>query len=94
MILQNSTTGDQQSNTYLSRYKLALYFSKDAMNWNFAGIVAEGDSKREARGYPYMNICGDDILVVTRCGDEDSSSLHDNNMISLHRISNFRDLIY
>lgn len=94
MILQNSTTGDQQSNTYLSRYKLALYFSKDSMNWNFAGIVAEGDSKREARGYPYMNICGDDILVVTRCGDEDSSSLHDNNMISFHRISNFRDLVY
>ncbi len=94
MIKQEYTTGDKQATTYLERDRLALYFSKDALNWNFAGIITEGDSTRESRAYPCLAVDGDDLLVVTRCGTEESSSLHDNNILSFHRIEKFRELVY
>lgn len=87
-------TGDMQGKAWLEREQLALYFSKDAMNWNFAGMIAEGDSARESRSYPHIVASGDDLLVVMRCGTEESSSLHDNNILSFHRIKDFRDLVY
>ena len=94
MIKREYTTGDKQATTFLERDRLALYFSKDALNWNFAGIITEGDSERESRAYPYITVDGDDLLVVTRCGTEESRSLHDNNILSFHRIKDFRELVY
>lgn len=94
IISQKYVTGDMQGGPWLERNELALYFSKDALNWNFAGMIAEGDSERESRAYPHLAIDGEDLLVVTRCGTEESRSLHDNNIISMHRIKNYRDLVY
>ena len=64
------------------------------MNWNFAGMITEGDTARESRSYPHMVVDGDDLLLVSRTGTEESSSMHDNNLLTLHRIENFRDLVY
>ena len=88
------TTGDQQGGARSERDKLALYFSTDCMNWNYAGMIAEGNSERESRAYPHIAVDGEDLLVVTRCGTEESSSAHDNNILSFHRIKDFRDLVY
>lgn len=88
------TTGDKQGQSWSERDRLALYFSTDAMNWNFAGMIAEGDSERESRAYPHVVVDGEDLLVVTRCGTKESSSQHDNNILSFHRIKDFRDLVY
>lgn len=87
-------TGDQQGGARSERDKLALYFSTDCMNWNYAGMIAEGNSERESRAYPHIAVDGEDLLVVTRCGTEESSSAHDNNILSFHRIKDFRDLVY
>lgn len=76
------------------RSRLALYFSKNAMDWCFAGLVTKGNSDKEARNYASMAIDGDDLLVLSRSGDERAESAHDNNLITLHRIENFRSLIY
>jgi hypothetical protein len=37
---------------------------------------------------------GDDLLVLSRSGDERAKNAHDGNLITLHRIENFRDLVY
>ena len=94
LVSQAYVTGDMQADPALQRDRLALWFSRDAMNWEFAGMVTEGDSRRESRAYPHICVDGNDILVVTRCGTEDSKSLHDNNILSFHRVKNFRDLVY
>lgn len=94
LVDQAYVTGDMQADPSLQRDRLALWFSRDAMNWEFAGMITEGDSRRESRAYPHICIDGNDILVVTRCGTEDSKSLHDNNILSFHRVTNFRDLVY
>lgn len=94
LVDQAYTTGDMQANPAHERDRLALWFSQDALNWEFAGMVTEGDTERESRAYPHICIDGDDLLVVTRCGTEESSSNHDNNILSFHRVENFRDLVY
>lgn len=94
LIDQAYVTGDMQANPAHERDRLALWFSKDALNWEFAGMITEGDTERESRAYPHICVDGDDLLVVTRCGTEESSSSHDNNILSFHRVENFRDLVY
>ncbi len=74
------------------RDKLGLYYSKNAMDWNFAGYVAKGNSEKEARSYASMVIDGEDLLVVSRSGNEKAASAHNTNQILFHRIKNFRSL--
>ena len=76
------------------RERLALHFSKNMVDWCFAGIVDKTDSPKQARHYASMDIDGEDLLVVSRSGDEKTASAHDTNMITFHRIKNFRELVY
>ena len=76
------------------RNRLALHFSKNMVDWIFVGLVDKTDFQDQARHYASMEIDGDDLLVVSRTGDEDAKDAHDTNIISLHRIKNFRDLVY
>ncbi len=76
------------------RHRLVLHFSKNMVDWCFAGLVAKDDNERRARHYASMDIEGDDLLIVSRTGDENTKTAHDTNLITLHRIENFRDLIY
>ena len=41
-----------------------------------------------------MDIDGDDLLIVSRSGDQDYASAHNGNIITFHRVKNFRSLIY
>lgn len=94
MNTPQSLTADRVGEAANERSRLALYFSKNAMDWCFAGLVTKGNSDKEARNYASMAIDGDDLLVLSRSGDERAESAHDNNLITLHRIENFRSLIY
>lgn len=76
------------------RERLALHFSKNMVDWCFAGIVDKGDSPKQARHYASMDFDGDDLIVVSRSGDEHTASAHDTNMITFHRIKDFRNLVY
>ncbi len=77
-----------------SRRRLALYFSTDMFNWSFAGMVGIGPCPSGSRHYASLMIDGDDILVLSRSGDEQAKNAHDTNMITLHRVKNFRELVY
>lgn len=76
------------------RHRLQLHFSKNCVDWCFAGIVATGATEVESRHYASMAIDGDDLVVLSRSGDDKAKSAHDGNMITFHRIKNFRSLVY
>lgn len=76
------------------RQRLVLLFSKNCVDWCFAGMVATGDDQRQARHYASMIVDGDDLLVLSRSGDARAKSAHDGNQITLHRVANFRKLRY
>lgn len=76
------------------RHRLVLHFSKNCIDWCFAGVVAIGADVKQSRHYASMCIDGDDLLVASRSGDEHVFTAHDTNLITLHRVKNFRSLVY
>lgn len=76
------------------RDRLQLSFSKNMVDWCFAGLVAKGDSEKQSRHYCCAAIDGDDLLIVSRSGDADAFSAHNGNIATFHRIENFRKLVY
>lgn len=76
------------------RDRLALHFSTNMVDWCFAGLVAQSGNPKQARHYASMDIDGEDLVILSRSGDENAVSAHNGNMITLHRISNFRSLVY
>lgn len=76
------------------RNRLVLYFSKNMVDWCFAGLIDKGDTQKDCRQYASMDIDGDDLVLLVRSGDARAKSPHDNNLITFHRVKNFRDLVY
>ena len=76
------------------RDRLTLHFSKNMVDWVFAGLVDKGASPKQSRHYASMDIDGDDLIIASRSGDADCSDAHNGNLITFHRVKNFRDLIY
>ena len=76
------------------RQRLQLHFSKNMVDWCFAGIVAIGASPKESRHYASMAIDGGDLAVLSRSGDARAKSAHDGDLITFHRVKNFRALVY
>jgi len=76
------------------RHRLVLHFSKNLVDWCFAGLVDATNSPREARHYASMAIDGSDLVILSRSGDARAKSAHDGNIITFHRVKNFRDLVY
>ncbi len=76
------------------RDRLVLHFSKNLVDWCFAGLVDQSGADKQSRHYASMDIDGDDLIIVSRSGDEDACSAHDGNILTLHRVKNFRDLVY
>lgn len=76
------------------RRRLALSYSPDLLRWTFAGLVAVGPTDHSARHYATMIQDGDDLFIVSRSGDERARTAHDGNIVTFHRIKDFRKLIY
>jgi len=76
------------------RHILALYYSRNCIDWCMAGIVARGDTPRQARHYASMCVDGDDLHVLSRSGDHRARSAHDGNLITFHTVRRFRELVY
>ncbi|MDA0350054.1 MAG: sialidase family protein [Verrucomicrobia bacterium] len=76
------------------RHRLVLHFSKNMIDWIFAGVVATGETPDQARHYASMDFDGQDLVILSRSGDRLAKNAHDGNIISFHRVKNFRDLVY
>jgi hypothetical protein len=75
------------------RSRLVLHYSYNCFDWLFAGVVSAGKTLKESRSYASMCFDNDDLLILSRTGDENALSGHDTNIISFHRVRNFRGLI-
>ena len=91
MVDSNKMTPRQRSG--YDRSRLVLYYSLNCFDWIFAGVVAAGHNLYQSRSYASMAFCGEDLLVLSRTGDENAYNGHDTNIISFHRVKHFRDLI-
>ena len=76
------------------RRRLQLHFSKNMVDWCFAGLVAVGPVEQASRHYASMEIDGNDLVILSRSGDERAKSPHDGNLVTVHRLKAFRDLVY
>jgi hypothetical protein len=76
------------------RHRLVIHFSKNMVDWCFAGVVAITPSPKQARHYASMDIDENDLVILSRSGDERAKSAHDGNLITFHRVKNFRELVY
>ncbi len=75
------------------RQRLELYYSRNLFDWCCAGVVAKGTDVICSRHYAGLLACGNDLLILSRSGDTDAASTHDTDMITLHRVPDFRSLI-
>lgn len=76
------------------RRRLQLHFSRNCVDWCFAGLVAMGEVEQASRHYASMIIDGDDLHVLSRSGDERACTAHDGNLITFHTVRDFRGLVY
>lgn len=76
------------------RHRMVLHFSKNLVDWCFAGLVATGATPGQARHYAAMAIDGDDLVILSRSGDARAKNAHDGNLITFHRVPQFRSLVY
>ncbi|MEK3721285.1 hypothetical protein [Paenibacillus sp. FSL H8-0034] len=76
------------------RQRLQLHFSKNCIDWCFAGIVDMVSEVKQSRHYASMVIDGEDLHVLSRSGDKHAKHAHDGNLITFHTVRNFRELIY
>ena len=76
------------------RRRLQLHFSRNMIDWCFAGLVALGPVEHASRHYASMAIDSDDLEILSRSGDQRAKSAHDGNLITFHRVRDFRNLVY
>lgn len=55
----------QVSNYLDEDERIALYFSKNAFDWSFAGIVAKAEGDVKSYTHPSMVINGNDLLILS-----------------------------
>ena len=76
------------------RHRLVLHFSRNCVDWVFAGRIADSGAYGQGRHYASMVIDGDDLHVLSRSGDHRARSAHDGNLITFHTVRDFRRLVY
>lgn len=76
--------------TVWDRQRLVMAVSKDLENWTIALEIADGRGTENAFSYPDFIFSGDDILLLSRTAYNGAKNNHDTNMITFHKIENFR----
>ncbi|OPZ31038.1 MAG: hypothetical protein BWZ02_00426 [Lentisphaerae bacterium ADurb.BinA184] len=94
MIRADRMPDDRYNLPNNERRRLQLHFSRNMVDWCFAGLVAAGPVEKASRHYASMAIDGDDLVVLSRSGDERARTPHDGNLITFHRVRGFRGLAY
>jgi hypothetical protein len=74
--------------------RLQLHFSRNLVDWRFAGMIAAGGQARESRYGCGMAIRGNDLCVVFCGGDAACRNSQETNQISFCTIPDFRELAY
>ncbi len=94
MIRPDRMPADRYSLPNNERRRLQLHFSRNMIDWCFAGLVAIGPVEKASCHYASMTIDGEDLVVLSRSGDEKAKSPHDGNLITFYRVKDFHGLVY
>ena len=70
---------------------LMLVYSLDALNWFPAGCVAMWPNPGQGFQYNALLVDGGDLLVSSRTA-KNASNQHDNDLVTIHRVRDFRAL--
>lgn len=76
------------------RSRIALYFSKNCMDWCLAGLVADAGLEKRSYFHGSTLIDGDDLLLLMRESDAQAVNTHNSNLITFHRVRQFRRWFY
>ena len=66
------------------RQRLQLHFSKNCIDWCFAGLVAIGETEKASRHYASMIIDGEDLCILSRSGNRHAQTAHNGNLITFN----------
>jgi len=75
----------------ITRGRLALYCSNDALNWLHAAYLVVWPKANQASNYTGLLIDGEDLLFGARTAYQAPNN-HDNDLVTFHRVKNFREL--
>jgi len=75
-------------------HRLQLHFSRNLVDWCFAGYVAAGAKPRESRHSPCMAVRGADLCLLCCTGESSGRNAADASVITCHCIPAFRELAY
>ena len=92
---------DPQSSVYIalgndSQYKrkrLVMAVSNDLNTWRIVYEIADARGTEDAYSYPDFIFSGEDILLLSRTAYNGAKNNHDTNMITFHKIKNFRQYL-
>jgi len=70
---------------------LMLMYSLDALNWFQAGCIAMSTNPLQSFHYAAPLVDGDDLLILSRTS-RDAPDQHDSDLVTFHRVKNFRRL--
>ncbi len=76
------------------RHRLALYFSKNCVDWCFAAPLAVAADVGQSRHNVAAVIDGDDLHFVSRTAGPQAKNAHSADLITFHTVKSFRDLVY
>lgn len=76
------------------RNRLVLYHSSNCIDWIFSGVISIGSAEKQARNYPSMVVDGSDLLIASRAGTSAARDSQYTDAIMLHKVRDFRRLVY
>jgi hypothetical protein len=75
------------------RRVLVMAVSDDMDKWRIAHIIEGDPNINNAFSYADFFFSGDDIYLLSRTGYNGTPNLHDTNMVTFHKVLNFRQYI-
>ena len=75
------------------RRVLVMAVSEDMEKWRIAHVIEGAPDENNAFSYADFFFCGDDIYLLSRTGYNGTPNLHDTNMITFHKVLNFRQYV-
>jgi len=76
------------------RHRLQLHFSRNLVDWCFAGLVDVAENTCCSRHSPSMAVRGNDLCCLCAVGDENGKNDLDTRKITFHVVPDFRGLAY
>ena len=94
IVRRNGFFIDRVENTGILSQDIARDLHATGPGGRASGVPHDVRRSYPYAAYPAMAFDGNDLLVLSRSGDENAKNAHDANLLLLHRIRNFRGLVY